>query len=140
VNILVDTNVISETTRPRPDARVVSFLHQADEDRLFVSVVTLAELRLGVALKADGRAKRTLEAWLANAFAERFAGRIIDVDPQIADVWGDLMASARRRGLALHVIDGFLAATALARRLTLATRNVKDFAPFGVPVFDPWAS
>jgi predicted nucleic acid-binding protein len=138
VNVLIDTNVISEMTKPRPDARVAAFLHEADEDRLFLSVVTLVELRHGVALKADGNAKRALEAWLANDLAERFSGRILDIDRQIANAWGDLMASAKRRGLALHVIDGFLAATAMTRRLTLATRNVKDFAPFGVPVFDPW--
>jgi predicted nucleic acid-binding protein len=140
VNFLIDTNVISEMTRARPDAQVVSFLHEVDEDRLFMSVVTLAELRRGVALKADGKAKRALEAWLANDLAERFSDRIVDVDRQIADSWGGLMASAKRRGLALHVMDGFLAATAVARQLTLATRNVKDFAPFGVPTFDPWRS
>jgi hypothetical protein len=140
VNILIDTNVISEMTRPRPDPRVVAFLHQADEDRLFLSVATLAELSHGVALKSDGQAKRALEAWLANDLAERFSGRVVDIDPPIARAWGDLMASAKRRGLALHVMDGFLAATAMIRRLTLATRNVKDFEPFGVPVFDPWNS
>jgi predicted nucleic acid-binding protein len=140
VNVLIDTNVISEMTRPRPDPRVASFLHEADEDRLFLSVITLAELRRGVVLKADGKAKRALEAWLANDLAERFSGRIVDIDRRIADAWGDLMASAKQRGSALHVMDGFLAATAMTRRLTLATRNVKDFAPLGVPVFDPWNS
>jgi predicted nucleic acid-binding protein len=139
VNFLIDTNVVSEMTRPRPDPRVVSFLHEADEDRLFLSVVTLAELRRGVALKADGRAKRALEAWLTAELAERFAGRIVDIDRRIADSWGELMASAKRHGLALHVMDGFLAATALTRGLTLATRNVKDFAAFDVPTFDPWS-
>jgi predicted nucleic acid-binding protein len=125
-------------TRPRPDAKVVAFLHEADEDRLFLSVVTLAELRRGIALKADGKAKRTLEAWLANQLAERFSGRILDIDRQIAEAWGELMASAKRRGVALHVMDGFLAATAITRRLTLATCNVKDFVAFDVPTFDPW--
>jgi len=140
VNILIDTNVISEMTKPRPDPRVAAFLHEADEDRLFLSVVTLAELSRGVALKTDGKAQRALEAWLANDLAERFSGRVLDIDPPIANAWGDLMASAKRRGLALHVMDGFLAATAMTQRLTLATRNVRDFAPLGVPVFDPWNS
>jgi hypothetical protein len=140
VNFLIDTNVISEMTRPRPDERVISFLHEADEDRLLLSVVTLAELRRGVALKAEGAAKRKLQAWLTNDLAERFAGRIVDIDRQIADCWGELMASAKRRGLALHVMDGFLAATAVARQLTLVTRNVRDFESFDVPVFDPWRS
>lgn len=140
MNILIDTNVISEMTKPRPDPRVAAFLHEADEDRLFLSVVTLAELSRGVALKTDGKAQRALEAWLANDLAERFSGRVLDIDPPIANAWGDLMASAKRRGLALHVMDGFLAATAMTQRLTLATRNVRDFAPLGVPVFDPWNS
>ena len=140
MNILIDTNVISEMTRPRPDPRVAAFLHEADEDRLFLSVVTLAELSRGIALKSDGKAKRALEAWFANDLAERFSGRVVDIDPLIANAWGDLMAAAKRRGMALHVMDGFLAATAMTRRLTVATRNVKDFAPLGVPVFDPWNS
>jgi predicted nucleic acid-binding protein len=140
MNLLIDTNVISEMTKPRPDPRVVAFLHETDEDRLFLSVVTLAELTHGVAMKSDGKAKRVLATWLANDLAERFSGRVLDIDPPIANAWGDLMASAQRYGLALHVMDGFLAATAMTRGLTLATRNVKDFVPLGVPVFDPWNS
>jgi predicted nucleic acid-binding protein len=138
MNLLIDTNVISEMTKPRPDPRVVAFLHETD--RLFLSVVTLAELTRGVAMKSDGKAKRVLATWLANDLAERFSGRVLDIDPPIANAWGDLMASAQRYGLALHVMDGFLAATAMTRGLTLATRNVKDFVPLGVPVFDPWNS
>jgi predicted nucleic acid-binding protein len=140
MNLLIDTNVISEMTKPRPDPRVVAFLHETDEDRLFLSVVTLAELTRGVAMKSDGKAKRVLATWLANDLAERFSGRVLDIDPPIANAWGDLMASAQRYELALHVMDGFLAATAMTRGLTLATRNVKDFVPLGVPVFDPWNS
>lgn len=140
MNFLIDTNVISELTRPRPDPRVVAFLHQADEDRLFLSVITLAELRRGVALKPDGKAKQALEVWMAGPLIERFSGRVVHVDRHIANAWGELMASAQRRGLALHVMDGFLAATAIAHQFTLATRNVRDFEPFGVPVFDPWRS
>ena len=140
MNFLIDTNVISELTRPRPDPRVVAFLHQADEDRLFLSVITLAELRRGVALKPDGKAKQALEVWMAGPLIERFSGRVVHVDRHIANAWGELMASAQRRGLALHVMDGFLAATAIAHQFALATRNVRDFEPFGVPVFDPWRS
>ena len=140
MNFLIDTNVISELTRPRPDPRVVAFLHQADEDRLFLRVITLAELRRGVALKPDGKAKQALEVWMAGPLIERFSGRVVHVDRHIANAWGELMASAQRRGLALHVMDGFLAATAIAHQFTLATRNVRDFEPFGVPVFDPWRS
>ena len=138
MNFLIDTNVISELARPRPDASVVSFLHESDEDRLFLSVVTLAELHRGIALKEKGKARVALETWLGHDLPSRFSGRIVDIDPRIAKAWGDLMASAKRRGIALHVMDGFLAATALARAFTLAARNTKDFTPFGVPLFNPW--
>ncbi|MBV1702939.1 MAG: type II toxin-antitoxin system VapC family toxin [Hyphomicrobiales bacterium] len=138
MSFLIDTNVISELTRPNPDQRVVSFLHESDEDHLFVSVITLGELLRGVALKADGRAKSALDDWLRGDLRERFAGRILDVTSEIADRWGDLMATAKRQGTALHAMDGFLAATALVHGKTLVTRNVKDFAPFEVSIFNPW--
>lgn len=71
---------------------------------------------------------------------ERFSGRIVDITAPIADLWGELMAGARQRGIALHAMDGFLAATARAHNQTLVTRNVKDFAPFGLPLLNPWDS
>ena len=138
MSFLIDTNVISELTRPNPDQRVVSFLHETDEDHLFVSVITLGELRRGVALKADGRAKSALDDWLRGDLRERFAGRILDVTSEIADRWGDLMATAKQQGTVLHAMDGLLAATALVHGKTLVTRNVKDFAPFEVSIFNPW--
>lgn len=138
MNFLIDTNVISEVTKPRPDPRVVAFLHETDEDRLFLSVITLGELRRGVALKADGRAKSALDAWLRLDLPERFSGRIVDITAPVAEAWGELMATAKRQGAALHALDGFLAATAQAHGQTLVTRNVKDFAPFGLPLLNPW--
>ena len=138
MSFLIDTNVISELARPIPDPRVISFLHETDEDRLFVSVITLGELRRGVALKADGRAKSALDRWLRNDLYERFAGRILDINTEIAEMWGDLMAKAKRQGKVLPAMDSFLAATALVHGKTLVTRNVKDFAPFDVPIFNPW--
>jgi predicted nucleic acid-binding protein len=137
VSFLVDTNVISEITKPRPDPRVIAFLHETDEDRLFISVITLGELRRGVALKAQGKAKSALDAWLRADLRERFSGRIIDITAPVADEWGELMANAERRGIALHVMDGFLAATARTHEKTLVTRNVKDFTPFGLQLLNP---
>ena len=89
MSFLIDTNVISEITRPIPDPRVISFLHETDEDRLFVSVITLGELRRGVALKEDGRAKSALDTWLRLDLREQFAGRIVDVTAEVADLWGN---------------------------------------------------
>jgi predicted nucleic acid-binding protein len=140
VSFLIDTNVISEITKPRPDPKVVAFLHETDEDRLFISVITLGELRRGVALKAEGKAKSSLDAWLRADLRERFSGRIVDITAAIADEWGELMGDAKRRGITLHAMDGFLAATARTHDKTFVTRNVRDFAPFGVQLLNPWDS
>jgi len=116
----------------------MAFLHETDEDRLFISVIILGELRRGVALKTGGRVKSALDAWLRVDLLERFSGRIVDITAPVSDLWGELMADAKQRGIALHAMDGFLAATARAHNQTLVTRNVKDFAPFGLPLVNPW--
>lgn len=138
MNILLDTNVLSEVRRPAPDPKVLAWLDAIDEDRAFISVASIAELRRGIALIDDGRRREALSAWLAEDLPARFAGRILPIDPAIAGRWGDLMAQARQSGFALSVMDGFFAATALAKELVLATRNTKDFAPLAVPLFNPW--
>jgi toxin FitB len=136
--LIVDTNVISEVAKPRPSPQVIAFLHETDEDRLFISVVTLGELRRGVALKTDGRAKSVLDAWLRVDLVERFSGRIVDITAAVANTWGELMADAKLRGIGLHAIDGLLAATPRTHNQTLVTRNIKDFTPFGLPLLNPW--
>ena len=138
MNFLLDTNVLSEAQRPTPSARALAWLDAIDEDRVFLSVASIAELRRGVALLDEGRRRSALAAWLANDLPARFGGRILPIDQEVAERWGDLMAESRKTGTALSVMDGFFAATALARELTLVTRNVKDFAPFGVSLLNPW--
>ena len=138
MNVLLDTNVLSEVRRPAPNPKVLAWLDTIDEDRAFISVASIAELRRGIVLMDDGRRREALSAWLAQDLPARFAGRILPIDPAIAGRWGDLMAQARQSGFALSVMDGFFAATALAKELVLATRNTKDFAALGVPLFNPW--
>lgn len=138
MNLLLDTNVLSEIRRPAPSPKVLAWLDTIDEDRAFISVATIAELRRGVALLDDGRLRTALSAWLTHDLPARFADRILPIDRAVAERWGDLMAQSRRNGIALSVMDGFFAATALANTLTLVTRNVKDFAAFGVPLLNPW--
>ena len=138
MNLLLDTNVLSEVQRPAPDVKVLGWLDAIDEDRTYISVASIAELRRGIALMDDGRRRDALAIWLANDLPARFAERILPIDRAVAERWGDLMAESRRSGVALSVMDGFFAATALANDLTLVTRNVKDFASFGVPLFNPW--
>jgi predicted nucleic acid-binding protein len=138
VNLLLDTNVLSEVQRPAPDFKVLGWLDAVDEDRVFISVASIAELRRGVALMDDGRRRAALTAWLADELPARFAARILPIDQAVAGHWGELMAQSRRSGIALSVMDGFFAATARANDLTLVTRNVRDFASLGVPLFNPW--
>ena len=135
---LLDTNVVSELTRPRPDARVAAWMNSADEEQLFLSVLTLGEIRKGIASLADPARRGRLEVWLARGLVARFEGRILGIDQVVADRWGQLGGTLALRGTALAVIDGLLAATALQHNLTLVTRNTRDVALTGAMVFNPW--
>ncbi|WP_214470164.1 type II toxin-antitoxin system VapC family toxin [Mesorhizobium sp. dw_380] len=140
MRLLLDTNVLSEVTRPAPDARVLDWLHGLDEDRSFISVVSIAEIRRGVALMDEGRKREALAEWLARDLPQRFEQRVLPVDEPVALAWGDLIGLAKRRGRGLSSMDGLIAATAIAQELTLATRNTKDFEGFGLELFDPWTA
>jgi predicted nucleic acid-binding protein len=138
VSYLVDTCVIAEVVRTKPAPAVVSWLAAQDEDRLFVSVLTLGELHKGIARLADSPRRRTLEAWVGGDLHRRFSGRIIPVDADIAARWGRISGDAERAGRVIPVIDGLLAATALENGLTLVTRDVSHFEPAGVELLNPW--
>lgn len=140
MRLLLDTNVLSEVTKPRPDIRVLEWLDGLDEDRAFISVVSIAEIRRGVALMDNGRKRDALAEWLAQDLPQRFERRVIPVDEPVALAWGDLMGAAKRSGRGMSSMDGLIAATAIARQLTLATRNIKDFEGLGIELFDPWTA
>ena len=134
---LIDTNIVSEWVKPRPDAGIVSWLDEADEDRIFMSVLTFAEIRFGVELLPQGRRRYRLDRWLREELPERFDGRIVPVDEQVADACGRLLARARQAGRGLGAMDALIAATCLACDLVLATRNLGDFDELGVEMFAP---
>jgi toxin FitB len=135
---LLDTNCISEVVRLRPEPRVLEWLEAVDERRLHLSVLTLGEIRKGVAALGPGRRQAQLEEWLDVELTARFAGRILAIDLAVANRWGVLAAAAKRNGFSLPVVDGLVAATALHHNLTVVTRNVGDFAAAQVPVLNPW--
>ena len=135
---LLDTNVISELVKPRPETRVVSWIAATDESLLFLSVLTIGEIRRGISSLPSTARRATLEAWLDSSLLVRFNGRILPIDQGVADRWGRLTGSAAARRSPIPVIDGLLAATALHHNLTLVTRNISDIAAAAVPVFDPW--
>jgi toxin FitB len=137
---LLDTNIISELIKPKPEPRLVTWLSGTDENLLYLSVLTLGEIRKGVAMLREPARRVQLETWLDSELRLRFAGRILTVDDDVADRWGVMAGRAAARKIALPVIDGLLAATALHYNLTLVTRNSKDVAGTEALVFNPWES
>jgi toxin FitB len=137
VTFLLDTNVISEWVKPRPNPVVVRWLADADEDRVFMSVASFAEIRHGIERLSDGQRRELLTAWLADELPARFEGRVLAIDRRVAETWGVVLARGQRAGVVVGAMDGFFAATAEAHGLTLVTLNVRDFAKLGVPLLDP---
>jgi toxin FitB len=137
LSYLVDTNVLSELRRPRPHPAVRDWFAQRPASTLFVSVLTLGEIRKGVQAVADVRRRRALSDWLEADLPAFFTGRVLPVDAGVADRWGRLVAEA---GRTLPAIDSLLAATAAAHGLVLVTRNLRDFAGLPVEAFSPWDS
>jgi len=127
VSFLLDTNAVSEWVKPRPNPGLIGWMESADEDRIFISVVSLAELRYGVDRMAIGRRRARLEQWLQHELPLRFEGRILPVDIRVAEAWGTTVSRSEAAGRPIGAMDAFLAATAETHGLTWVTRNVSDF-------------
>ncbi len=139
MNFLLDTNVVSEWIRPYPNPGVVAWLAEADEDRVFISVITLAELRQGIERLAAGKRRKRLNDWLEDELLVRFEHRIVPIDAAVADAWGRIVAHRETLGRPISAMDAFIAATAQVRKLTLATRNQADFAASVKDIVNPWS-
>ena len=135
---LLDTNCISEIVSPRPSESVLQWMEDADENKLYLSVLTFGEIRIGLAKLPQGKRRASLESWLEVQLKMRFAGRIIPIDEPVAQRWGLLAAEAVRKGKSLPVLDSLLAATALLHNLTIVSRNVRNFKNTQVRVLNPW--
>lgn len=136
MSYLIDTNVLSELRRKQPDMQVVTWIEARPRQALYLSVLTLGEIRKGIERVDNVPKKQALIDWLEVELPNYFVGRLLDLDSPVADRWGRLMASA---GRPLPAIDGLLAATALQHDLTLVTRNTRDFEGLGVRLLNPWA-
>jgi len=124
--------------KPTPDPSVQAWLGAVDEESLFLSVLTLGELEKGIARNQNAARKTRLIAWVRGDLAERFRGRIVPLDAAVAARWGALTGDSENRGVSLPVIDSLLAATSLEHKLTVVTRNVKDFERCGAHCINPW--
>ncbi len=135
MSYLLDTNIISETIRRTPNRSVIAWLDRLPGEALFISVLTVGEIRRGIEMLADGKRREELRLWLEHELPAWFEGRVLPVDLAVADRWGRLLAEI---GRPLPSIDSLLAATALHHGLRLATRNVRDFSYPGIEVINPF--
>lgn len=136
--IILDTNVISEAIRPTLDPRVQAWLKRMPRATLFTTVISRAELLYGVALLPDGRRKSDMKQAVLRILDSGFKGRIIDFDIECADIFAEISAQRRQQGKPISQADAMIAAMALARKASLATRNTKDFQGCGVELVNPW--
>ena len=138
MNFLLDTNVVSEPMRSRPNPGVLKWLGEVDEESTFISVVTITELRYGIERLATGTRRERLEGWLQRDLHLRFEGRILPVDFEVANACGGLIARSESLGRPIEPRDAFIAAIAEVHGLTLVTRNVSDFEPTIKMIVTPW--
>jgi predicted nucleic acid-binding protein len=135
---LLDTNIPSELTRPNPQISVCQWLDNADDSKLYLSVISLGEIVKGLKTLPAGKRRSGLEQWLDETLRPWFEGRILPVNESIAERWGSLAGECELKGRPLKVADGLIAATALVHDLTVVTRNVRDFEGLGAEIFNPW--
>ena len=140
MTFLLDTNVLSEWVKPSPDIRVAAWLAGIDEDNIFLSVMTLGEIRHGIERLPPGSRRSRLDAWVTMDLPLRFEGRLLQIDEATADRWGRLMAAAQGHGRPMSAVDGLIAATACRHELTLVTRNIRDFEALDIRLLNPWGA
>jgi toxin FitB len=138
LNYLLDTCVISELVKVSPNCNVVDWLHDTPTERLYLSVITVGEIRKGLTKLPDSKRKDLLTNWL-NLLLEDYQNRIFSIDLAVAENWGIIQGNAEKKGVAIPSIDGLIAAIAYTHNLALVTRNVSDFEICGLPIKNPWS-
>src|SRR5207248_532071 len=137
MNYLLDTCVLSEFLKKQSEQKVINWVNGQFEQSLYLSVLTIGEIKKGIARLAPSKRKTALDEWL-DGVVERYGVRILAIGIETATVWGNLKAGLENRGIILPAIDSLIAATALKHDLIIATRNTTDFLPSGVKVLDLW--
>ncbi|WP_028580333.1 type II toxin-antitoxin system VapC family toxin [Desulfogranum japonicum] len=137
MNYLLDTCVISELVRPTPDENVINWLNQTPSERLFLSVITIGEIRKGITKLPDSQKKNQLIDWL-NTLLENYESRIFPINLIVAETWGNIQGHAETRGTPLASVDSLIAAIALTNNLIIVTRNESDFTASNATILNPW--
>jgi predicted nucleic acid-binding protein len=138
--ILLDTNLVSEPWKPSPDPHVVAWMDAQAVETLFLSAVTVAELRFGIAAIPDGKRRKILHQRLEADLLAVFAGGVLPFDLEASRAYADLMSKAKIAGQAINMADGYIAAIATSRGFTVASRDSAPFQAAGVPIINPWAA
>ena len=135
---LLDTDVISELIKKDPNQGVLRWIDEHDETTLFLSVITFGELQKGISKLSDKIRAERLQTWVDQDLAKRFEGRILSIDLNVVLTWGRVLGNSEKSGIKLPVMDGLIAAMAIAGNLTVVTRNVQDMERCQASVFNPW--
>ena len=136
--LLLDTNILSELRKPKPEAKVVEFVATQPLDRLHVSTVTLAEIRFGIEKLLDAGKRSEINLWLQNKLRPMFASRVLDVSEDVLLKWRLIIENGRKKGHTFSHPDVLIAATAACHGLVVVTRDVSDMQAASVAAFNPW--
>jgi len=141
LNYLLDTCVISELVKPKPDPRVTQWVRSQDEENLFLSVITIGEIQKGISkLPNDRKKKQQLQNWLRTELRERFTDRILEITVGVAHVWGQVLGDCEKRGTSIPAIDSLIASQGIFHKMTIVTRNIPDMEPSCASLFNPWST
>ncbi len=138
MSYLLDTCVLSELIKPKPNIDVVKWISDIDERYLYISVLTIGEIHKGIEKLPESKKKNSLQKWVNFDLKERFNNKILNIDIHIATTWGKVQAQSELVGQILPTIDGLIACTGLAHDLTIVTRNTKDMKASGASIINPW--
>jgi len=138
MSYLIDTCCISELVKKKPDPNVVKWFTDQDELSMYLSVITFGELRKGIEKLPDSKKKKELNQWVKEDLNHRFKNRILNINMEVVNKWGEILATAEKNGNPLPAIDSLIAATAQVHDLSIVTKNTQDMEGSGVEVINPW--
>jgi predicted nucleic acid-binding protein len=138
MNYLLDTCLISELSKTKPDKKVVDWVLSENETAFYVSVLTFGELHKGIEKLPESQKKEELRVWIESELKDRFQNRIVGIDMHVSILWGKIQCIAEKKGKPMPVIDSLIAATGIAHDLIVVTRNVSDMEQSGVRLLNPW--